>query len=270
MAKYEYVLRPRDADEISRLRHQHEVWRDETDGVVEAAGFAAGDRLLDLGCGPGFLTQDLAERVGNRGSVLAVDSSKRFIIHLREEVGERGLEQVRAEVADARTLELPAASLDGAICRWLLMFVSEPEKVIDNVSRALRPGGVLAVMEYTQFRSTSLWPDGRCFADLYEKVHQLIAASGGNADIGALVPSLLVAAGFEIQKLMPIWRAGGPGSPEWAWLEATHANHSNLVEAGLVTAAELDDYYHEWEAGSRNPAAVFTAPPLLATIARKR
>jgi len=105
---------------------------------------------------------------------------------------------------------------------------------------------------------------------LYDKVHRLIAASGGDADIGARVPSLALAAGFEIEKLIPIWRVGRPGSPAWAWLEGTHPNPPNLVEAGLVTSAELDDYYHEWEAASRNPAAVFTAPPVLATIARKR
>lgn len=269
MGKDEYVLRPLDGNEISRLGHQHEVWRADTDRVVEAAGFGAGDRLLDLGCGPGFLTRDLAERVGSRGSVLAVDSSEGFIAHLREQAREDGLDHVQAEVADARSLELPAASLDGAICRWLLMFVSEPERVIDSVSRALEPGGALAVMEYTLFRSTSLWPDGRCFGQLYEKVHELIAASGGDADIGARVPSLAVDAGLEIEKLIPLWRVGGPGSPEWAWLEGTHPNHPNLVDAGLVTTDELDDYYREWEASSRNPAAVFTAPPVLATIARK-
>ena len=169
-----------------------------------------------------------------------------------------------------RELGLPDASLDGAICRWLLMFVPEPERVIEGASRALRPGGRLAVMEYTQFRSSSLWPEGRCFRQLYDQVHQLIAASGGDADIGARVPSLAAAAGFEIEKLIPIWRVGGPGSPEWSWLEGTHPNHPNLVEAGLITAAGLDDYFREWEAASRNPAAVFTAPPVLATIARKR
>jgi ubiquinone/menaquinone biosynthesis C-methylase UbiE len=270
MAKDEYVLRPLDQNEISRLGHQHEVWRHDTDRVVAAAGFKAEDRLLDLGCGPGFLTRDLAERVGSRGSVLAVDTSEGFIAHLEAEVREHGLEQVRAEVADARELDLPAESLDGAICRWLLMFVSEPERVVGSIWRVLRPGGALAVMEYTQFRSTSLWPEGRCFRRLYEKVHELIAAAGGDADIGARVPSLAAAAGFEIERLIPIWRVGRPGSPEWEWLERTHPNHPNLVEAGLVTTAELEAYYREWERNSRNPAAVFTAPPVLATIARKR
>lgn len=269
MAKDEYVLRSFDRSEISRLGHQHEAWRDDTNMVCEAAGFATGDRLLDLGCGPGFLTFDLAERVGSAGSVLGVDSSEGFIAYLSEEIRERGLNQVRAELADARELELAAGSLDGAICRWVLMFVSEPERVINTISRALRPGGVFAVMEYAQFRSTSLWPDGRCFGQLYEKVHELIATSGGDADIGARVPSLALDAGFEIEQLIPIWRVGGPGSSEWSWIEGTHPNHPNLVEAGLVTSAELDDYYKEWEAASQNQAAVFTAPPVLATIARK-
>jgi SAM-dependent methyltransferase len=68
MAKDEYVLRSVDRNEISRLGHQYEVWRRDTNKVFEAAGFSAGDRLLDLGCGPGFLTRDLAELVGSERS----------------------------------------------------------------------------------------------------------------------------------------------------------------------------------------------------------
>lgn len=270
MSRDEYLLRPLDLSEIARLEHQHEVWREQTAGVLDAAGFGAGDRLLDLGSGPGFLSYELAQRVGPGGSVLAVDNSEHFVAYVKAQARQRGLEQIHAAVADARELDLPAASLDGAVCRWVLMFVPEPERVVARISRALRPGGAFAVMEYVQFRSTSLWPEGECFRSLYGKVHAMIAGAGGDADVGGRVPAMLVEAGFEVEDLIPIWRAGGPRSPEWAWLEGTHPNHPNLIQAGLVTEDELEDYYREWEAAAMNPAAVFTAPPVLATIARKR
>lgn len=269
MRRDDYVLRPLDLNEVSRLEFQNEVWRKQTAQVVDTAGFGPGDRLLDLGSGPGFLSYDLAERVGPSGSVTAVDSSEHFVAYVKAQSRQRGLAQLHAEVSDARAIDLPAHSVDGAICRWVLMFVSEPEKAAANVFRALRPGGAFAVMEYTQFRSTSLWPEGSAFRKIYEKVHSMIAGVGGDADIGGRVPALLVDAGFEIEALLPIWRVGGPDSPEWAWLEGTHSNHQNLVEAGLVSEDELEAYFREWEAAAMNPAAVFTAPPLLATIARK-
>jgi hypothetical protein len=150
------------------------------------------------------------------------------------------------------------------------MFIAQPERLVARVAEALRPGGVFAVMEYTQFRATSLWPEGRYFRRVYDAVHQLIANNGGDADIGGRIPSLLSSSGFEIVELIPLWRVGRPGSELWRWLEGTHENHPNLVEAGLISSAELEAYHREWQERAGDPAAVFAAPPVLATVARKR
>jgi ubiquinone/menaquinone biosynthesis C-methylase UbiE len=269
MGRNRYLLRSRDREELDRLEHQHRVWKEVTDRVLDRAGFKKGGRLLDLGSGPGYLSLDLAARVGESGSVLAVDSSEEFIAHLRHEAESRRLPQLRGRVADARELELDEGSLDGAICRWLLMFVAQPEEVIARVARGLRPGGVFAVMEYAQFRSVSLWPRGESFRKLYDAVHRLISRAGGDADIGARVPGLLIEAGFEIKEILPAWRVGRPGEPLWEWMEATSRNHSNLVNVVLLSGDELAAYYREWGEHSELPGAFFTAPPLLATIAKK-
>ncbi len=266
----EYVLRPRDREELSRLERQHRVWKEETDSVIRRAGFRRGDRLLDLGCGPGFLSFDLAELVGPDGSVLALDNSERFVGHLRDQADVRGLDWIRAEVADVRGLEYQEASLDGAITRWVLMFIADAEQAIAGVARALRPGGTFAVMEYVQFTSMSLWPSGEGFRRIYDAVHELIARSGGDADFGGRVPELMHGAGFEIVEVFPILRVGRPGTPLWEWLEATNENHLNLVKAELVSASELESYYREWEQMSGDPNAFFLTPPVLVTIGVKR
>lgn len=265
----DYLLRPRDREELSRLELQHRVWRRDTVAVVRRAGFGRGDRILDVGCGPGYLTFDLAERVGPGGLLLAVDSSSTFIRHLKSHAEAGRLSWIRAEVADLQQFEFPEASFDGAMCRWVLMFVTDPQRVVTRVAHALRPGGVFAVMEYVQFRSMSLWPRGVCFDRLYAAVHELIARSGGDADVGGRVPEMVRQAGLEIVDLLPILRVGTPGSSLWAWLSATGRNHPNLVEAGLITPSELEDYYREWRERSSDPGSFFTAPPILVTIARR-
>lgn len=264
-----YILRPRDREEVERLAFQHRVWKVETDAVVDRAGFAAGDRLLDLGCGPGFLALDLARKAGSGGRVLGVDSSEAFVAHLRAEARRLELDRVGAEVADVREIAFDEESFDGAICRWVLMFVPKPERAVRSVAAALRPGGVFAVMEYTHFRNISLFPDGRAFRTIYDAVHRRIADVGGDADIGARLPSMLVESGFEIVDLLPFWRVGRPGSDLWRWLEGTHANHAGMVEVGLLGRRDIDAYLREWDEHASHPAAYFTAPPLLATIARK-
>jgi SAM-dependent methyltransferase len=264
-----YVLRERDREELDRLELQHRVWKQETDAVVLRAGFKTGDRLLDIGCGPGHLTFDLAEVVGPEGSVLAIDTSELFISKVRSEAAARHAGQVRAEVADAAEYEFPDAALDGAICRWVLMFLPDPGRVIDRVARALRPGGVLAVMEYVNFRSISLWPRAESFDRLYEAVHGLIHGSGGDPDIGGRIPQLARDAGLETIGLLPYWRLGRPGSSLWKWLEAVNRNHANLVAEGLLTSTQLEEYERQWAERSADPAAFFTAPPVLVTLARQ-
>ena len=66
-------------DELERLRFQHELWRPICQAAWDRAGFAAGQRVLDLGAGPGFAALDLARLVGPRGRVLALERSGDYV-----------------------------------------------------------------------------------------------------------------------------------------------------------------------------------------------
>src|SRR5262249_36246990 len=89
----DYVLGTHD-DEIARLGLQHNVWRPHALAAWQRAGFNVGQTLLDVGCGPGYATLDLAELVGDTGHVRGVDRSRRFLNTLEERRKARGLENV--------------------------------------------------------------------------------------------------------------------------------------------------------------------------------
>src|SRR5258706_12182820 len=74
----DYVLGTHD-EEIARLGVQHGVWRALVLAAWRRAGFAAGQTIVDLGCGPGWAALDLADVVGPAGRVIAVDRSRRFL-----------------------------------------------------------------------------------------------------------------------------------------------------------------------------------------------
>lgn len=264
-----YVLRDRDETEVERLRFQHEVWREVSDAALDSAAFAAGDLVADLGCGPGFLAMDLAGRVAPGGRVLAVDRSKHFVEYLRQRARREQRAEVEPRVGDIAEPHAGAGSLDGAVCRWVLMFVSDPASVIASVFDALRPGGRFLAIEYFQFRSIALHPPSPAFARVYGAVHRHITESGGDPDIGGRLPTLMHAAGLEVAALWAVLKTGRPGSREWAWLEGTHANHPGLVEAGFLSDRELDDYHTEWDRASADPAAFFSGPPVVVITARK-
>ena len=266
----EYPLRSHDDDELDRLGLQHRVWKSETDRVIGHAGFRAGDHVADLGCGPGYLAADLARLVGPDGRVVAIDNSELFVEHSRSVAEDQHLPWIDARKGDLGDLDLAEDSLDGAVLRWVLMFVPEPASVIGRVTRALRSGGRVVVMEYFRFRSSALWPDGLYFGRVYDAVRALISSRGGDPDIGERVPAMLDAAGCDVVELMPILRIGRPGSALWDWMEATGRNHGLLVEEGLLSASDLEGYHREWKARSELHHAFFSAPPILATIGCKR
>ncbi|HTO09357.1 MAG TPA: class I SAM-dependent methyltransferase [Myxococcota bacterium] len=122
------------------------------DSLIEPLGAAAqeraqprpGERVLDVGCGTGQTSLQLAARVGASGAVLGVDISTPMLELARERVRQQGLTNVRFENADAQTHSLPAGAFDLCFSRFGVMFFVDPVAAFANLARALRPGGRLA------------------------------------------------------------------------------------------------------------------------------
>ncbi|MBS0393270.1 MAG: class I SAM-dependent methyltransferase [Proteobacteria bacterium] len=125
---------------------------DDLDRQIGALGIAAmdrltpapGERLLDVGCGCGHTTVELARRVGPRGAVTGVDLSEPMlaVARAREPVRDGG--RLTWRLADVQTAELGQRCFDGAYSRFGVMFFSDPVAAFANVRAALRPDGRLA------------------------------------------------------------------------------------------------------------------------------
>jgi SAM-dependent methyltransferase len=111
-----------------------------TDRMLEAAGVAEGMRVLDLGTGAAEVALLVGERVGARGSVVAVDASRAMVDAARQAVREAGAGNVTvAEPMDAGRLELGDGSFDAVVGRCVLMFTDVP-RALAEVRRVLREG----------------------------------------------------------------------------------------------------------------------------------
>lgn len=265
----EYVLGTHDA-ELRRLGFQHQVWAAPTAAAWERARFGPGQRLLDVGCGPGYATFDLADLVGADGHVLAVDVSQRFVSHLEAERTRRGIAQVEPIVQDLEQLDVPAASVDGAFARWVLCFVRDPAAVVAHVARALRPGGALVVLDYCHYEALMMAPRSAAMERVIEAVADSFRRSGGNPDVGRDVPAMMRRAGLEVEVLRPLVRLARPGTALWEWPWSFFVNFlPGLVASGGLTAAEHEAFVRDWAERSRDPSAWLTTPPMVEVIGRK-
>ncbi len=104
-----------------------------------------GDRVLDIGCGFGDTTQQLAAIVGPEGEAVGVDVSEPFIRASIEGAREAGVENVDFLAGDVQVMELPG-TFDYAFSRMGIMFFANPVQALRNIRGALRPGGRLCAV----------------------------------------------------------------------------------------------------------------------------
>jgi ubiquinone/menaquinone biosynthesis C-methylase UbiE len=266
----EYLLGT-DDDELRRLGFQHQVWIREAAAAWERGGFGPGQRLLDLGCGPGYATLDLARLVGATGSVLGVDVSPRFVGHLRARAATLGVTNVAAEVQDAEALELPAESFDGAYARWMLTFVRRPEVVVAGAARALKPGGRLVIHDYSKYDGLQLAPESPAFQRAIAAVIRSWRDGGGDPHVGARLPRMMVDAGLDVVSITPLARIARPGDALWQWPRTFFDNYlPGLVQRGLLSQAEMEAFDADWAARAAHPASYVSTPPMVEVVAVKR
>jgi ubiquinone/menaquinone biosynthesis C-methylase UbiE len=113
--------------------------------ALQLAPPSPGARALDIGCGFGDTTQEIARRVGADGEALGVDAAARFIETARQEAAEAGVANVRFAVADVEVTKFDER-FDYAYSRMGTMFFANPVAALRNVREALAPGGRLVMV----------------------------------------------------------------------------------------------------------------------------
>lgn len=142
-------------EQAERWSQQAPVWlelEDQLEEVTGPPGRLAMDRLellpgqavVDLGCGTGRTTLELAARVGPGGDVLGVDIAAEMLGRGRDRVAQMGLRRVDFVQADVQAADLGGGRFDAAYSRFGVMFFSDPVAALANVRKALRPGGTLS------------------------------------------------------------------------------------------------------------------------------
>lgn len=113
--------------------------------LVERAGLFAGERVLELACGPGGMLPLLAEAVAPGGLVIAGDASPGMVDEARLLSERLGLAQVEIDVIDLDSIDLETGAVGAIVSRFGYMFASDPGTALGEARRVLRPGGRIAL-----------------------------------------------------------------------------------------------------------------------------
>ena len=265
----DYVLGTND-EELDRLGLQHRVWRPTVLDCWRRAGITFGSRVIDVGAGPGYATVDLAELVGPTGEVFAVERSARFLEFAKNACAVRGLSNVRFREADLMEDSLGKLAVDATWCRWVASFVSSPEKLINAIAAALRPGGVAIFHEYMDYRTWRLAPRRPAVESFVNEVMESWRATGGEPDVALDFPTFFRAAGLRIVEAQPRILTISPRDYAWQWPASfIEINLARLQELGRVDSAWVEAVRREFREAESDPMTLLNTPLFLEIIARR-
>ncbi|MEM1413081.1 MAG: methyltransferase domain-containing protein [Pseudomonadota bacterium] len=266
----DYLLGDSDP-ELARLREQHAVWREVTQDGWCVAGLQEGDRVLDVGSGPGFTTRELSDRVGPAGRVVALDPSERFSRHLEA----RAAQEQRDNIAVCTQAIEDYAPEDGIgfdliHVRWVLCFLPDPGSALARLARLLKPGGRLVTLDYFNYHAFALAPRIDTMATVVQAVHDSWSQSGGSLEVQGETPANCAAAGLALTNVAQVSGIARPGDPRFDWPEDFLRGYvPRLVEAGLLTEETGEAFLRDWAQRKAEPGTFLYRPPLLRVIARR-
>lgn len=266
----DYILGTHD-EEIERLGQQHRVWRPKVLDAWKRAGFTIGQTILDVGCGPGYASLDLAEIVGSPGKVYAIDRSRRFLDALEATSKQRGLKNISTFELDLDEAESPAVQADAAWCRWVLAFVKKPRDLVKRITNVLKPGAIFVSHEYLDYSTWQFAPHSPAHAEFVQLVMKSWRETGGEPDIGLSLPGWLLELGFEIKTLNPIIEIFPKTSYWWQWPKAfVDVGTRRLVDLGLISPERARAIAEDFAAREAQPGTLMITPAVLEIIAVRR
>lgn len=222
----------------------------------------AGHRVLDVGCGPGTITADLADRVAP-GPVLGIDRSPDVIATAQATVGDRT--NLEFAPGDLYALDHPDGAFDVVHAHQVLQHVTDPVAALREMRRVLAPGGVLAARDSVY---AAFWwaPDEPRLDRWLALYHQVTQHNQAESNAGRYLLAWARAAGFDdIEYTSSTWTVAGPDDRAWwggLWAErvTSSAFADQAVGYGLATPADLADLADGFRAWAAAPDALWVLP----------
>ncbi|WP_269928057.1 methyltransferase domain-containing protein [Kocuria massiliensis] len=222
---------------------------------------APGDRILDIGCGPGTISTDLAGIVGATGSVLGIDVSGVAIEEARSHARASGVPNASFEVGDLFGLAEDAGGFDIVHAHQVLQHLSRPVEALRAMVRLCRPGGIVAVRD-ADYGAMTWFPESSGM-DRWLSVYSSGARlRGGEPDAGRRLRRWARLAEANVASIgTSTWTYATPEDTAW-WggSQAERVRSSKFAEQAReqgVDQSEIDEMVAAWQRWGDDPDAWF-------------
>ena len=250
-----------------RLRVLARVMRTSSMSLFDRLDLRDGLTCLDVGCGGGDATLEVARRVAPRGRVVGIDIDAVKLEIARSEAAQQAVPNVEFRLADIREGNA-FGTFDVVYARFLLTHLSDPAAVVSAFYRHLRPGGRVA-LEDIDFSGYFTYPESKAFRRYHELYCATVAQRGGDPNIGPRLPELLKQGGFQDVGVAIAQPVGMEGEVKLLNPLTMENIASAVLADGLASQHEIDEVVRELYEFATNPNTVAGTPRVVQAWGRR-
>lgn len=235
------------------------------------AGVGPGQRVLEIGCGGGEVTEALAELVGPTGAVVAIDRHQGALAQARERLaGHTQVEFVCADAAGelAGLDHLEAGIFDVLAGRRVLMYLREPAAVLGRLGRWLRSGGLVVFEESDLSMVPARLQPLPAHDRAADWIRRTLVAEGAHPAMGLALPATLIEAGYHFERVRAEAVIQGQGT-QYPMADLLQLLAPRVAAAGVATRDGVEVLRAELDAEGLEPGCVYVSEMSFCASGRK-
>ncbi|EJY54900.1 Methyltransferase type 11 [Alicyclobacillus hesperidum URH17-3-68] len=246
--------------------------------LLPALGIQENMTVLDLGTGYGALAFEIAAswKIALNAldhDVASIHSAKKMLSDIEDMQGLHPQSRIIFQVGDAYQLPYEDRSFDYVISRFVFQHLRNPQLVMQEIHRVLKPGGLVCIIDIDDQLSLSYPEHPTAFSRLREAFCKLQVLNGGDRHIGRKIPLIMHECGLEVIRTLILPQAqfslvSGEGPATKLAIQQFRDHQEAIIKHGLLTASEFENYLLSLQESREN--WVYALNEELITIARRR